>query len=138
MGTLNHAWSGGPLVIMSKHFAGVKPLKPGYEEFLVRPQTSLLKKMECVVPTVKGFVRLSCEKKDGALTMDLAVPKNAKAVVCVPYENGQTLRFNGAPVYENGQEKPCGGLVFEGIKDGCAVFSVTPDKDGTLRFTAGK
>ena len=26
----------------------------------------------------------------------------------------------------------------KGIKDGCAVFSVTPDKDGTLRFTAGK
>ncbi|MBO5774015.1 MAG: alpha-L-rhamnosidase N-terminal domain-containing protein, partial [Clostridia bacterium] len=30
-GTMNHAWSGGPLVIMSKHIAGITPLDAGYE-----------------------------------------------------------------------------------------------------------
>ena len=138
LGTLNHAWSGGPLVIMSKHFAGVKPLKPGYEEFLVRPQTTLLRKMECVVPTVKGYIRLSCEKKAGALTLDVRVPGKAKAVVCVPYRDGQTVKLGSEAIYENGQFLPLEGLSFEGLRDGCAVFSVTPDKDETLRFTAGK
>ena len=31
-GTMNHAWSGGPLVIMSKHFAGITPVEAGYEK----------------------------------------------------------------------------------------------------------
>ncbi len=31
-GTMNHAWSGGPLVIISKHFAGITPLVAGYEK----------------------------------------------------------------------------------------------------------
>ena len=31
-GTKNPAWSGGPLVIMSKHFAGITPIEAGYEK----------------------------------------------------------------------------------------------------------
>ncbi len=37
-GTMNHAWSGGPLVKMSKHFAGITPFEAGYEKVKMGPQ----------------------------------------------------------------------------------------------------
>ena len=40
-GTKNHAWSGGPLVIMSKHFAGISPASAGYESVKIDPQYTL-------------------------------------------------------------------------------------------------
>ncbi len=49
-GTKNHAWSGGPLVIMSKHFAGITPLKAGYESVKIDPQYALSDNMTCTVP----------------------------------------------------------------------------------------
>ena len=32
-GSYNHAWSGGPLTILSQYFAGISPLKPAFKEF---------------------------------------------------------------------------------------------------------
>lgn len=37
-GTINHGWSGGPLMIMSKYFAGIKPLEAGYSSYEIAPQ----------------------------------------------------------------------------------------------------
>ena len=54
-GTKNHAWSGGPLVIMSKHFAGITPLEAGYEKVKIDPQYTLFDTISCTVPGVKGF-----------------------------------------------------------------------------------
>ncbi len=51
-GTMNHAWSGGPLVIMSKHFAGITPLEAGYEKVKIEPQYPLSDSISCTVPSV--------------------------------------------------------------------------------------
>ena len=51
-GTKNHAWSGGPLVIMSKHFAGITPTRAGYEMTEINPQYTLSDNMSCTVPSV--------------------------------------------------------------------------------------
>ena len=63
-GTSNHAWSGGPLVIMSKHIAGIKPLSAGYEKAEIKPQNDLHKSISCTVPAVKGFIKFSYELKN--------------------------------------------------------------------------
>lgn len=55
-GTKNHAWSGGPLVIMSKHFAGITPLSAGYEKVKIDLQYTLQSNMSCTVPSVKGLI----------------------------------------------------------------------------------
>ncbi len=57
-GTKNHAWSGGPLVIMNKHFAGITPLEAGYEKVKIEPQYTLSYSISCTVPSAKGLITL--------------------------------------------------------------------------------
>ena len=83
-GTMNHAWSGGPLVIMSKHFAGIAPLEAGYERVKIDPQYELSDTLNCTVPSVKGLITLSYEKTDAGFTVSLTLPEGMKADLYVP------------------------------------------------------
>ncbi len=92
-GTKNHAWSGGPLVIMSKHFAGITPLEAGYEKVEIKPQYDLSDSMSCTVPSVKGLITMSYEKVGGDYVVNLTLPQGMKAVLYVP--SGATVNVNG-------------------------------------------
>ena len=100
-GTKNHAWSGGPLVIMSKHFAGVAPLEAGYEKVKIRPQYTLSDSMNCTVPSVKGLITLDYKKTDGNYTINLTLPKDTNAVLYVP--NNAVVNINSEIYYQNGE-----------------------------------
>ena len=99
-GTKNHAWSGGPLVIMSKHFAGITPLSAGYEKVKIDPQYTLYDNMSCTVPSVKGLIALNYEKSDN-YTINLTLPQNVNAVLYVP--NGAVVNVNSQVYYQNGE-----------------------------------
>ncbi len=100
-GTMNHAWSGGPLVIMSKHFAGITPLEAGYEKVKIDPQYTLSDSMNCTVPSVKGLITLDYKKTDESYIIDLALPQGIKAILYVP--TGATVNINSEPIYKNGE-----------------------------------
>ncbi len=100
-GTMNHAWSGGPLVIMSKHFAGIAPLEAGYESVKIDPQYGLYDTLSCTVPSVKGLITLNYEKTDGKYVIDLTLPEGIKAEMNVP--DGATVNVNSEPYYQNGE-----------------------------------
>ncbi len=100
-GTKNHAWSGGPLVIMSKHFAGITPLEAGYEKVKIEPQYTLSDSINCTVPSVKGLITLDYEKADGDYIINLTLPQNMKAVLYVP--DHAVVNINSEPFYQNGE-----------------------------------
>ncbi len=100
-GTKNHAWSGGPLVIMSKHFAGITPIEAGYEKVKIEPQYTLSDHLNCTVPSVKGLITLKYEKTDGDYIIDLILPKDMKAVLYVP--EGAEVDINSEPFFKNGE-----------------------------------
>lgn len=83
-GTRNHAWSGGPLVIMSKHFAGITPLEAGYEKVKIAPQYTLYDRLSCTVPSVKGLITLNYTKTDGNYNISLTIPESISAVLYIP------------------------------------------------------
>lgn len=99
-GTKNHAWSGGPLVIMSKHFAGITPLTAGYEKVKIDPQYALSDNMSCTVPSVKGLITLDYEKSDN-YTINLTLPQDMNAVLYVP--KGAVVNINSQIYYQNGE-----------------------------------
>ncbi|MBN2614002.1 MAG: hypothetical protein JXB00_20765 [Bacteroidales bacterium] len=35
--SLCHAWGASPVYLLGRYFVGVRPTKPGYEEFEIRP-----------------------------------------------------------------------------------------------------
>lgn len=84
-GTLNHAWSGGPLVIMSKYIAGIRPTKPGYAEFSIKPQLSNLTSVECTVPSVKGYIKVNESCSENGFNLHAELPEETTAVVYLPY-----------------------------------------------------
>ena len=100
-GTMNHAWSGGPLVIMSKHFAGISPEKAGYEKVKINPQYTLSDSVSCTVPSVKGLITLNYEKNDSGYTVELTLPKDMKTVLYVP--EGATVNINSEAYYKNSE-----------------------------------
>ena len=100
-GTMNHAWSGGPLVIMSKHFAGITPLKAGYEKIKIDPQYSLSDNLSCTVPSVRGLITLSYEKTENDCIIELTVPEGSESVLYVP--DNATVKINSVLCYENGE-----------------------------------
>ncbi len=135
-GTRNHAWSGGPLVIMSKYFAGIRPVKAGYEEYIIKPQISVPDTVKCVVPSVKGYISVRETAADGSFTLEADLPKNATAVIYLPYTDGQTVKLDGNTIYKNGSFIQAEGVSFIGADNGFAVFSLTPSEDVSVRFEA--
>lgn len=83
-GTLNHAWSGGPLITMSKYIAGIKPLDAAYETFEIKPYIGDLKFIECTVPSIKGDIVLEIRKADGRINMEVTIPALTRAEVYLP------------------------------------------------------
>ncbi len=100
-GTKNHAWSGGPLVIMSKYFAGITPLEAGYEKVKIEPQYTLSDSISCTVPSVKGLITLDYEKAFGDYVIDLTLPQGMKAVLYVPTH--AVVNINSEVYYKNGE-----------------------------------
>ena len=99
-GTMNHAWSGGPLVIMSKHFAGITPLEAGYEKVEIKPQYALSDSMQCTVPSVKGLITLDYKNVGGNYVINLTLPQDMKAVLYAP--DNAAISINSEVYYQNG------------------------------------
>lgn len=56
--SLCHAWGASPIYLLGKYYLGVKPVKPGYEEFEIRPVLGGLEFMEGKVPTPHGEINV--------------------------------------------------------------------------------
>ena len=100
-GTKNHAWSGGPLVIMSKHFAGISPLEAGYEKVKIDPQYTLSNSINCTVPSVKGLITLDYKKTDTEYVINLTVPQGIRAVLYAPANS--VIYINSELYFQNGE-----------------------------------
>ncbi len=106
-GSKNHAWSGGPLITMSKNMAGIKPLIPGYDRYAVEPDMGTLRHIETLVPTVKGDIELTLVKENEEFDITLTSPAGTVAEVLL--ESGKnaknkTVFINGVKYIVSGQE----------------------------------
>lgn len=83
-GTRNHAWSGGPLITMSKYIAGIRPISAGYEMFEIKPHIGNLNYLKCIVPSIKGNISLIMNKNAQGISIQVTIPENTVANVYVP------------------------------------------------------
>jgi hypothetical protein len=107
-GTINHAWCGGALTLLSQYGAGVAPITPGYGTYHVLPQMGPLKHIKTTVPSVKGDVHLELHNKVESFTMDLVSPEGTIAIVGIPRRAGSTMariQVNGKTIWENGNRQ---------------------------------
>ncbi len=78
-GSINHAWSGGTLTLLSQYVAGIAPLKPGFEEFRIAPQMGDLTSAIASVETPYGTIRVSILCVNDVMNINFEVPTGTTA-----------------------------------------------------------
>ena len=82
-GSINHAWSGGPLAVFPARMLGVVPEEPGWKKFSVHPDPAIFDQCSISFPTVAGTVAVAYDGK--ARVLEVTVPEGTMADVTVPW-----------------------------------------------------
>jgi len=128
-GTINHAWCGGALTLLSQYGAGVAPVTPGYATYHVLPQMGPLKHIKTTVPSVKGNIDLELRNDPNAFAMNLTSPINTTAIIGIPKRPGSSITSitaNGKMIWKNGNPKDRRGLEFLEETEHYIKFSIKP------------
>lgn len=102
-GTVNHAWSGGGLTVLSQYVCGIAPLKPGFELFQVMPQPGYLTEASATLESVKGIIRSSFQKLASGMEIKVIVPASTRAIVGVPASGVKSIKLNGKLIWKAGK-----------------------------------
>ncbi|MDO9635229.1 MAG: alpha-L-rhamnosidase C-terminal domain-containing protein [Paludibacter sp.] len=102
-GTLNHAWSGGGLTVLSQYLCGVYPLEPGYDLFTVLPQCGPIKSCSIVVPSVKGDIYSAFNATANHFYLEATIPMNSSAVIGVPKHDVKEVKLNEKVIWRKGR-----------------------------------
>lgn len=132
-GTLNHAWSGGPLTLLSELVAGVAPTKPAYETFQILPQLGDLSSVKASVPSAKGIIDVDITSKAGQFTLTLTSPPDTTATIGIPtapFSGGaaaMVVSVNGSDILAGGAFTPgAQGLTYAGEEGGYVKLTAAP------------
>lgn len=88
-GSVNHAWSGGPLAVFPTQMLGVVPLEAGWKRFSVCPDPAVFDRCDLSFPTVAGTVAVSFDRKRQVLSF--TVPDGSEAEVTNPWTGALDL-----------------------------------------------
>ena len=83
-GTVNHAWSGGPLTLLSQKVCGIAPTSPGFRTVRIAPQMGFLKEASATVASVSGDIRVEISVKGRKMTISAVVPEGVTAEIVFP------------------------------------------------------
>lgn len=100
-GTVNHAWSGGPLTVIAQYLCGVAPLLSGYRLFKIEPDPASFKQASITVPTVAGVIKSDFTVEPEKFSLSISVPRETKAVVYLPANLGTKISVNGKIISGN-------------------------------------
>lgn len=91
-GSLNHAWTGAPIILFGQKLCGIEPVEPGFRVFRVAPQMGYLKEVEGAVDTKFGLIEVSAKKKGKRVQLQLTVPEGTTAKVQVAENKVKVLQ----------------------------------------------
>lgn len=109
-GSVNHAWSGGPLAVLPAKMFGIAPIQAGWRRFSISPDEHIFNNCSLSFPTVKGTVAVSFKRDGKAIHMDVEVPEGSLAHVNIPWADyirnlgpgKYSLDLGNGPVFEAG------------------------------------
>jgi hypothetical protein len=131
-GTVNHAWTGGPLTLLSQYVAGIAPTKPGYAEFQVLPQLGDLTQVTANVASRKGAISVDI-RRGPPFALQVTVPAATRATVGVPVDaitsQGSAhleITIDGTVSFSSGTATPSPAITFAGEAAGYVKFVLPP------------
>lgn len=94
-GSYNHAWSGGPLTILSSHIAGIKTVEPGFKVFSVCPNLGNLSQVKVTVPlTNEQAIHANIKRNTQKCLLSINIPQGYTAIIKLPKGYNQ-IKING-------------------------------------------
>ena len=102
--TKNHAWAGGPMIILSQYFAGIEPLEAGYEVISIRPQFGKLTTIKSQVTTVKGEIKLESQKEEDTILLKIDVPSKTRVAIPKMGKNFKIM-LQDKVIYQSGKPR---------------------------------
>jgi alpha-L-rhamnosidase len=100
-GTVNHAWSGGGLTVLSQYLCGISPVEPGYKLFRIAPNPGSIHNAYAQIETIKGTIKTSFINEEKSFLITVNVPKKTEGIVDVTklyhkiFVNGKLIVRNG-------------------------------------------
>jgi hypothetical protein len=88
--TFSHPRGTSPASLIVRGMFGIRPTRPGFHKFEIRPQIGDLPYASIRVPTVKGAIVVSLGQNREAYEAEVTVPANTKATVFLPAVAGGT------------------------------------------------
>ncbi len=79
-----HGWSAAPVYFIGAYILGVKPLKPGFKEFIVKPEPCGLTRASGYVPAPSGNIYVDWEIKKGRMHIDVRAPAELNYKIIYP------------------------------------------------------
>lgn len=132
--TRNHAWSGGPLTILSQYIAGIAPTAPAWKTYHVRPQPGSLTNISATVDSVAGRIAVALNRSPTSVSMQLESPEGTTAQVSLPSGSAapEALYVNQRLLWRAGESAgKLNGIVFKTAGKDSVQLEVSP---GTWQF----
>ncbi len=86
--TFSHPWGTTPAAMIVRGMFGIRPTKPGFRKFDIRPQIGDLPYASIRVPTVRGTIAVALGQNREAYEAEVKVPPNTTATVYLPMVAG--------------------------------------------------
>ncbi|MHA1791338.1 MAG: family 78 glycoside hydrolase catalytic domain [Promethearchaeota archaeon] len=74
-GSRTHAWAATPAFDLTTHVAGIRPIEPGFNKFLIEPEFHELNWIKCNFPSIKGDIYLSMKKTSDQMEFSIRIPE---------------------------------------------------------------
>jgi len=128
MNSFNHYSLGSCGEYLFEGIGGIRPASPGFKTILIEPVIrDGLTWANARFDSIHGRIATAWKREGNQLTLEVVVPANATATVCVPSKDMAGITESGKPVEQ------AGGVKFLRQENGKAVFEVG---SGTYKFTS--
>ena len=98
--SLCHAWGASPIYLLGKYYLGVKPLSPGYKDYIIEPNLGSLQWIQGSVPTPNGDIKVYASTKQIKVSADDGIGTLRFKSKSKPACNQAQILAKGNSVYE--------------------------------------
>ncbi|MDB5127751.1 MAG: Alpha-L-Rhamnosidase [Mucilaginibacter sp.] len=102
-GTVNHAWSGGGLTVLSQYLCGIAPANAAYKTILIMPQPGSVKSASAQIASLVGKVSSAFTNSPDVFTLTTSIPAGSKGIIGIPNKGYHKIWLNGTLIWQSGK-----------------------------------
>lgn len=107
--SMAHAWGASPTWFLLSCVVGIRPVAPGFAEYVIEPQLDLLESVDAVMPTPMGEIKVGWSRRSGGVDVQIDSPEELRGTLNIPKCcAGNQITVNGKVCSERTMHLPGG------------------------------